>query len=194
MLVLAGGDSKTLMFVQISPSEHDMSETLSSLNFATRVRGVELGPARKQIDTSELQKMKMMVRDYVTLLLLFIISVKVVFDLGCLEKLDKAKQESRLKDESLRKLEDSLQNVEGKIKGKDQVHKNHVEKIKELEGQIEFKTGLHSQLEKQISHLSEKLRAKEEFNSGLQLKVKELENKLTEREQSGAIAYLQKVF
>lgn len=58
---IAGGDSKTLMFVQISPSEQDLSETLSSLNFATRVRGVELGPARKQIDTSELQKMKVMV-------------------------------------------------------------------------------------------------------------------------------------
>ncbi|KAI3798675.1 hypothetical protein L1987_33953 [Smallanthus sonchifolius] len=161
-----GGDSKTLMFVQISPSEHDLSETLSSLNFATRVRGVELGPARKQIDTSELQKMKMM--------------------------LEKAKQESRLKDESLRKLEESLQNVEGKIKGKDQVHRTHLEKIKELENQIECKKG-HSQLEKQVSHLSDKLRAKEEFNSGLQQKVKELENKLKEREQLGAITYQQKV-
>ncbi|KAI8572288.1 hypothetical protein RHMOL_Rhmol01G0186500 [Rhododendron molle] len=70
-----GGDSKTLMFVQISPSEHDLSETLSSLNFATRARGVELCPAKKQIDTSELQKLKMM--------------------------LDKARQECRTKDESL---------------------------------------------------------------------------------------------
>ncbi|XP_076916445.1 kinesin-like protein KIN-14R [Bidens hawaiensis] len=162
-----GGDSKTLMFVQISPSEHDLSETLSSLNFATRVRGVELGPARKQVDTSELQKMKLM--------------------------LEKAKQESRLKDESLRKLEESLQNVEGKIKGKDQAHKNHLEKIKELENQIECKKGLHSQLEKQVTHLSDKLRANEEFNSGLQQKVKELEKKLTEREQSGNIAFQQKV-
>ncbi|KAM0021935.1 putative minus-end-directed kinesin ATPase [Helianthus debilis subsp. tardiflorus] len=162
-----GGDSKTLMFVQISPSEHDLSETLSSLNFATRVRGVELGPARKQIDTSELQKMKLM--------------------------LEKAKQESRLKDESLRKLEESLQNVEGKMKGKDQVHKNHMEKIKELENQIESKKGLHSQLEKHVSHLSDKLKAKEELNSGLQQKVKELENKLTEREQLGIITNQQKV-
>ncbi|KAJ0660091.1 putative minus-end-directed kinesin ATPase [Helianthus annuus] len=162
-----GGDSKTLMFVQISPSEHDLSETLSSLNFATRVRGVELGPARKQIDTSELQKMKLM--------------------------LEKAKQESRLKDESLRKLEESLQNVEGKMKGKDQVHKNHMEKIKELENQIESKKGLHSQLEKQVSNLSDKLKAKEELNSGLQQKVKELENKLTEREQLGVITNQQKV-
>lgn len=49
------------MFVQISPSENDSGETLSSLNFATRVRGVELGPVKKQIDTSELQKTKQMV-------------------------------------------------------------------------------------------------------------------------------------
>lgn len=49
------------MFVQISPSDQDLSETLSSLNFATRVRGVELGPVRKQVDTGELQKLKTMV-------------------------------------------------------------------------------------------------------------------------------------
>lgn len=58
---VAGGDSKTLMFVQISPSDQDVGETLSSLNFATRVRGVELGPVKKQIDTSELQKTKALV-------------------------------------------------------------------------------------------------------------------------------------
>ena len=49
------------MFVQISPSEHDLGETVSSLNFASRVRGIELAPARRQVDTSELQKTKMLV-------------------------------------------------------------------------------------------------------------------------------------
>ena len=49
------------MFVQISPSDQDLGETISSLNFATRVRGIELGPAKKQVDTSELQKTKLMV-------------------------------------------------------------------------------------------------------------------------------------
>ena len=49
------------MLVQISPSENDLGETLSSLNFASRVRGIELGPAKKQIDTAELQKIKQMV-------------------------------------------------------------------------------------------------------------------------------------
>ncbi|KAL8109216.1 hypothetical protein AgCh_025348 [Apium graveolens] len=152
-----GGDSKTLMFVQISPSDQDSSETLSSLNFATRVRGVELGPVRKQIDTAELQKIKLM--------------------------LDKAKQESRLKDESLRKLEDSLQNYESKARGKDQLYRTQLEKIKELEGQLEMRTALHCQSEKQVSSLSERLKQEEDVCSGLRLKVKELESRLRELEQ-----------
>ena len=57
----AGGDCKTLMFVQISPSSADLGETICSLNFASRVRGVEHGPARKQTDTSELFKYKQLV-------------------------------------------------------------------------------------------------------------------------------------
>ncbi|KAM1038775.1 hypothetical protein ACFX2C_033424 [Malus domestica] len=55
-----GGDCKTLMFVQISPSASDLGETLCSLNFASRVRGIESGPARKQADLSELFKYKQM--------------------------------------------------------------------------------------------------------------------------------------
>ncbi|KAK0576133.1 hypothetical protein LWI29_012375 [Acer saccharum] len=43
--------------------EQDVSETLSSLNFATRVRGVELGPAKKHTDTGEIQKLKLMVKE-----------------------------------------------------------------------------------------------------------------------------------
>ncbi|KAF7134996.1 hypothetical protein RHSIM_Rhsim08G0017900 [Rhododendron simsii] len=160
-----GGDSKTLMFVQISPSEQDLSETLSSLNFATRVRGVELGPAKKQIDTSELQKLKMM--------------------------LDKARQECRTKDESLKKLEDSLHSFESKAKGKDQVYKNQQEKIKELESQLELKTSLHSQSEKQVFHLSERLKGNDETCACLQQKVKELEKKLKEQEQSESTTYQQ---
>lgn len=49
------------MFVQISPSSSDLGETLCSLNFASRVRGIESGPARKQADLSELFKYKQMV-------------------------------------------------------------------------------------------------------------------------------------
>lgn len=162
-----GGDSKTLMFVQISPSEQDLSETLSSLNFATQVRGVELGPARKQIDTSELQKMKVM--------------------------LEKARQDSRSKDESLRKLEENLQNLENRAKYKDQTYKNQQEKVKELEGQVSLKSNLHDQSDKQASQLLERLKGREELCSTLQIKVKELENRLRDRQQSESAIFQQKV-
>jgi kinesin family member C2/C3 len=59
-----GGDSKTLMFVQISPNENDVGETLCSLNIASRVRGIELGKARKQVDVGELSRFKPMVELY----------------------------------------------------------------------------------------------------------------------------------
>lgn len=41
--------SKTLMFVNLSPEEKDVSESICSLKFATRVRQVELGAAEKNV-------------------------------------------------------------------------------------------------------------------------------------------------
>ncbi|GFY94865.1 P-loop containing nucleoside triphosphate hydrolases superfamily protein [Actinidia rufa] len=46
------------MFVQISPNAADLGETLCSLNFASRVRGIEHGPTRKQAYPTELFKLK----------------------------------------------------------------------------------------------------------------------------------------
>ncbi|XP_031107444.1 kinesin-like protein KIN-14R [Ipomoea triloba] len=162
-----GGDSKTLMFVQISPSDKDVSETLSSLNFATRVRGIELGPARKQVDTSELQKLKMM--------------------------LDKAKHESRSKDESLKKLEESLRSIESRGREKEQVSKSQQDEIKELKAQLELKASLHSQSEKQIFHISDRLKGSEETCATLQQKVADLEKKLREQGQFEYENYKNKV-
>ena len=58
---ITGGDCKCLMFVQISPSSKDSEETLRSLTFASRVRAVEHGPARKQVDPAECSNLKNMV-------------------------------------------------------------------------------------------------------------------------------------
>lgn len=165
------------MFVQISPSDQDVGETLSSLNFASRVRGIELGPVRKQIDTSELQKVKAMVGllRSVYIFIIFLTHKHFTFEfwisLFIFIKLEKARQESKSKDETLRKLEENFQNLESKAKGKDQFYKNLQEKIKELEGQIELKTAVHSQSEKQVSQLSERLKGREEICSNLQQKV-----------------------
>jgi len=45
-------NSKTLMFVQISPTEKNASESLCSLKFAERVKKVELGKAEKNVVSS----------------------------------------------------------------------------------------------------------------------------------------------
>ncbi|KAK7401681.1 hypothetical protein VNO78_13353 [Psophocarpus tetragonolobus] len=105
-----GGDSKALMFVQISPNENDLSETICSLNFASRVRGIELGPARKQLDTVELLRHKQMA--------------------------EKVKQEVRLKDLQIKKMEETIHGLESKMKEKDSKNKNLQEKVKELESQL----------------------------------------------------------
>ncbi|KAJ4781535.1 Kinesin-like protein [Rhynchospora pubera] len=104
------GDSKTLMFVQISPNEHDAGETLCSLNFASRVRGVELGPAKRQVDVSELSRYKFMV--------------------------GKAKQDNKSKDEHIKCMEGTIQSLEMKNKSKDILNKNLQDRIKELESQL----------------------------------------------------------
>ncbi|XP_042630791.1 kinesin-like protein KIFC3 isoform X3 [Cyprinus carpio] len=49
------GDSKTLMMVQVSPLESNVSESVCSLKFAQRVRSVEIGPSsssRRQAESS----------------------------------------------------------------------------------------------------------------------------------------------
>jgi len=46
-----GGNSKTLMFVQVSPSSNNTMETINSLVFASRVRSVELGQAKRNISS-----------------------------------------------------------------------------------------------------------------------------------------------
>ncbi|XP_059420598.1 kinesin-like protein KIFC3 isoform X2 [Carassius carassius] len=49
------GDSKTLMMVQVSPLESNVSESVCSLKFAQRVRTVEIGPSsssRRQVENS----------------------------------------------------------------------------------------------------------------------------------------------
>ena len=51
-----GGDSKVAMFVNISPADYNVTESLCSLNFASRCRKVQLGQAKKNSDNVEVAK------------------------------------------------------------------------------------------------------------------------------------------
>ncbi|KAK7391996.1 hypothetical protein VNO78_20422 [Psophocarpus tetragonolobus] len=101
-----GGDCKTLMFVQVSPSAADLGETLCSLNFATRVRGIESGPARKQVDHAELLKHKQMA--------------------------EKLKQDEK----EMKKLQDNLQMMQLRLAAREHHCRTLQEKVRDLENQI----------------------------------------------------------
>ncbi|KAL2254125.1 UNVERIFIED_CONTAM: Kinesin-like protein KIN-14S [Sesamum indicum] len=101
-----GGDCKTLMFVQISPNVADLGETLCSLNFASRVRGVEHGPARRQTDHTELLKYKQLA--------------------------EKAKQDEK----ETKKLQESLQSLQLRLAAREHICRNLQEKVRDLENQL----------------------------------------------------------
>ncbi|XP_026655969.2 kinesin-like protein KIN-14J [Phoenix dactylifera] len=115
-----GGDCKTLMFAQISPSSADLGETLCSLNFASRVRGVEHGPARKQSDPAESFKLKQMA-----------------------EKLRQEEKESARLKESLQLMqlkyasrENVFKTLQEKIRDTEQTCRNYQQKVRDLENQL----------------------------------------------------------
>ncbi|XP_042487466.1 kinesin-like protein KIN-14J [Macadamia integrifolia] len=52
-----GGQAKTLMFVQLNPDADSYSETFSTLKFAERVSGVELGAARSSKEGKDVREL-----------------------------------------------------------------------------------------------------------------------------------------
>ncbi|XP_021300605.1 kinesin-like protein KIN-14J [Herrania umbratica] len=52
-----GGQAKTLMFVQLNPDVESYSETISTLKFAERVSGVELGAARTNREGRDIREL-----------------------------------------------------------------------------------------------------------------------------------------
>jgi len=60
-----GGNSKVMMYVNISPVHYNMGESLCSLTFASRCRTVQLGGAKKNDNSKdmEIKRLKGLLRD-----------------------------------------------------------------------------------------------------------------------------------
>ncbi|KAK3008005.1 hypothetical protein RJ639_014675 [Escallonia herrerae] len=101
--VISALASKT---AHISPTVADLGETLCSLNFASRVRGVEHGPARKQTDFTELFKYKQLA--------------------------EKAKHDEK----EIKKLQDDLQSLQIKVGAREHNCRTLQEKVRDLENQL----------------------------------------------------------
>ncbi|KAM0916195.1 hypothetical protein ACQ4PT_010291 [Festuca glaucescens] len=115
-----GGDCKTLMFVQISPSSTDSGETLCSLNFASRVRAIEQGPARKQVDPAENFKLKQMTEKL------------------CHEEKENAKLNESLQLMQLKyaSRENVFRTLQDKIRETEQACRTHQQRVRELENEL----------------------------------------------------------
>ncbi|KAL8155697.1 hypothetical protein AgCh_000919 [Apium graveolens] len=74
-----GEDSKTLVLVQINPNENDLSETLRALNFASRVIGIELGPGKKQFDSTDLIRSSQLLENFAYFLVWFLLPMSNLF-------------------------------------------------------------------------------------------------------------------
>eukprot|EP00055_Hartaetosiga_balthica_P010970 m.48523 g.48523 ORF g.48523 m.48523 type:complete len:917 (+) comp7401_c0_seq2:51-2801(+) len=57
-----GGSAKTIMLVQVAPVQKNVDESKNSLDFALRVRAVELGSAKKNQETAEMTELKKEIR------------------------------------------------------------------------------------------------------------------------------------
>lgn len=68
---MTGGQAKTLMFVQLNPDVTSYSETLSTLKFAERVSGVELGAARTNKEGRDVRELVEQVPPFIFLFCYF---------------------------------------------------------------------------------------------------------------------------
>ncbi|KAG0497197.1 hypothetical protein HPP92_001888 [Vanilla planifolia] len=129
-----------------------------------RVRGIELGLAKKQFDNLEVFKNKQMV--------------------------EKAKQEIKYKDFQIKKMEETICSLESKNKAKDLLHKNLQEKLKELESQllIERKLARQHVDSKIAENQQQKQQQKQlELNSSFNFGTPYISRPLMEKDQNSAI-------
>eukprot|EP00742_Colponemidia_sp_Colp-10_P010061 GILJ01011021.1.p1 GENE.GILJ01011021.1~~GILJ01011021.1.p1 ORF type:complete len:923 (-),score=152.56 GILJ01011021.1:106-2829(-) len=118
-----GSNSRTLMFVQISPLTENVSETICSLNFATRVRSIELGACKKKEEAMETGKIRQL--------------------------LEKAQDEVRAKTQTCDQLRQELTSALEQLKDKQEtlIHLNETLRAKSREVDSALEAKIKSEME-----------------------------------------------
>lgn len=85
------------MLVQVSPVAKNSGESQCTLSFAQRVRSVELGSAKKKVETAEIAALRERLSQYEVGLQLF----SFWFSNGCKMKVDEQRKQLSLKFETV---------------------------------------------------------------------------------------------
>lgn len=173
-----GGNSRTMMIVTICPTDLSSDESLFALQFATRVRRINLGPARKNINSKNLEEnirqLKNELKD----------SKKKRMQLE--ESLNEMKREikrttekmSSQTDTKARVLDDAKRSFESQLKAMEKTNKDLAVKVQEEKAE---KTQLSHELEnanKSIKKMQDQIktlsRDKEVVEETLRVKERDL--------------------
>ncbi len=95
------------MFCQISPAEENFQESMCSLQFASRVNNVQLGEAKRSVESGELIRYKQMISTQT--------------------------DEMKLKDEEMENLKQKLMAAEETIKNKTEIMSRLQNKMKHVD-------------------------------------------------------------
>eukprot|EP01138_Halocafeteria_seosinensis_P010033 gb/GECG01010246.1/.p1 GENE.gb/GECG01010246.1/~~gb/GECG01010246.1/.p1 ORF type:complete len:1387 (+),score=285.54 gb/GECG01010246.1/:1-4161(+) len=137
-----GKDNKALMVVQVSPVESSRSESQCSLNFASRVRKVEQGSAKRHEENSDQTKLK-----------------------KCKEDLKKVQEERDSLKDSVNSLKEELQSYKKELKNKSQKLEEEsteedakTKKLESLKSRLQEEKREKENLSKQVRTLESKLK------------------------------------
>lgn len=174
-----GGDSKTLMFVNVSADVSDAAETISSLQFAQRVAKIELGIAQKHTERTAETKAIASLQ----------VKEKELGDLN--SKVSTLQRELRRKDESVSEANERARDLETELRAtKTRLDEQRRRDSVDREGSAHELRGLHAQLEKGQSDMraakqktKEVISAKDDEISKLKALLRAKEQKIVELSQ-----------
>ena len=168
---LSGG-SKVLMFVNVSPAAYNYSETLSSLQFASRCRAIELGKAHKNEESGEAVQVR---REMARLKKALGEAQRDAEEKA--EKLSAAEKREMMMSQQAASAAENAKAATGSAAARQQEHQERIEKMMDERAQREENA---ARLESELKAALASLEGKEEDLAAVQGTATELQAELDE--------------